>query len=152
MKTIISIGAIIIALVAGGAWLTDYLQASSDPDMLATRGMHEHPTLAIYVKGERVPIPENIGVGLAYGGRPSYGDGGMAMTAIHTHDDVPVIHLEFSNAVRKEDIMLGKFFDVWGRDMQEFGENVRMTVNGDVNTEYENYVMHDGDKIELHYD
>lgn len=152
MKTVLIIAGGVVALLIGGVWLTNYLQTSDDPSVLATRGMHEHPTLTIYVKGERVPIPEDIGIGPAYAGRASYGDGGMAMTAIHTHDDVPIIHLEFSGVVHKEDIMLGKFFDVWGHDMREFGENMRMTVNGESNADYEKYIMRDGDKIELHYD
>ena len=71
---------------------------------------------------------------------------------IHTHDDLPLIHLEFSGMVRQQDITLGQFFKNWDKDMRSFGTNMNMTVNGEENTEYENYVMHDKDKIELRFD
>lgn len=125
---------------------------SNESNVVATTGIHWHPQLEIYVKGERVPIPQNVGVGPEYADRPGFGDGSMAMTAIHTHDDLPLIHLEFSGLVRESDITLGKFFEVWGKDMSSFGENLRMMVNGSENTEFGSYVMHDGDKIELRYD
>lgn len=97
-------------------------------------------------------IPPNVGVGPAFSGMPGY-DPTMGMAAIHTHEDLPLIHLEFMDGpVRKSDVALGRFFAVWGKDMRSFGENMTMTVNGAENTEYENYVMRDGDKIELHYD
>ena len=47
---------------------------------------------------------------------------------------------------------LGRFFEVWGKDFIELGPTVKMTVNGEENTELENYVMQDKDKIELRFD
>jgi len=44
---------------------------------------------------------------------------------------------------------LSDFFAVWGKDMRSFGKNMKMTVNGQENTEYENYLMNDHDQIEL---
>lgn len=149
MKTGISIGAI-VALLLGGTWLSGSL-ANNNPDVLSQNGLHWHPLLTIYVKGEKVDIPQNIGIGPAYTSMPTF-DSAMRMTAMHTHEDVPIIHLEFSGVVRKEDVMLGSFFRIWGREMHSLGTDVRMTVNGKENTEYENYVMHDADKIELRYD
>jgi len=128
------------------------LFAPPDPDVISRSGLHWHPQLAIYVKGEEIEIPENIGIGSVFVGKPGYGDGGMAMTPMHTHDDIPLIHLEYGKAVRRDDITLGKFFEVWGKDMRGFGTNMHMTVNGETNAEYENYVMHDGDRIELRYE
>src|SRR3989344_8946196 len=112
---------------------------SNDPDIVAVSGMHWHPQLEIYVKGEKIEIPQNIGIGAVH-------------QPMHTHDDLPIIHLEFPALVRTQDIMLGRFFEIWGKDMRSFGSNMRMMVNGGENTEYENYIMGDGDKIELHYD
>lgn len=112
---------------------------SNDPDVVAVSGMHWHPRLEIFVKGEQVEIPQNIGIGAVH-------------QPMHTHDDLPVIHLEFGGVVRRDNVRLGRFFDIWGKDMRSFGSNIRMTVNGEQNTEYENYVMRDGDKIELRYD
>ncbi|TSC85641.1 MAG: hypothetical protein G01um10148_1027 [Parcubacteria group bacterium Gr01-1014_8] len=137
MKTIL-IGGIVILLLIGGAWWTKSLQ-KSDPDVVSRNGLHWHPTLAIYVKGEKQDIPKGIGLGATH-------------LPMHTHDDLPIIHLEFGSVVRKEDLMLGQFFKNWGKDMHSFGTNVHMTVNGETNTEFENYSMHDKDVIELHYD
>jgi hypothetical protein len=53
--------------------------------------------------------------------------------------------------VRRDDVKLGKFFKVWGKDFMEFGSSVRMAVNGEENAELQNYAMGNGDKIELHY-
>lgn len=115
---------------------------SNDPDVIAVGGMHWHPILTMYVKGEKLELPPDMGLGAVH--KP-----------IHTHAEDSakgVIHLEFAGMVRKDDIMLGRFFEIWGKDMSSFGSNMRMTVNGAPNTELGNYVMHDGDKIELRYD
>lgn len=138
MKTILIIVSASIALLIGGVWWTNSL-ANSDPSVISRNGLHWHPTLVIYVKGEKQEIPQGIGLGAVH-------------LPMHTHDDLPIIHLEFSGMVRNEDLMLGHLFTNWGKDMRSFGTNVHMTVNGETNTEYENYMMRDGDTIELHYD
>lgn len=112
---------------------------SSDPDAVALTGLHWHPQLEIFVKGEKLEIPQSIGLGAVH-------------QPMHTHDDLPIIHLEFGGMVKKDDLVLGQFFKNWGKDIRSFGANMRMTVNGEENTEYENYVMKDADKIELRYD
>jgi len=73
---------------------------------------------------------------------------------IHTHDDSDqgIIHMEFSGRVLKQNTTLGQFFKNWGKDMRSFGQNMKMMVNGQENTEYENYIMHDKDDIELYYE
>ncbi len=115
---------------------------SNDPDVVAISGMHWHPVLTMYVKGEKLELPPDMGLGAVH----------MPM---HTHVDDSargIIHLEFSGMVRRNDIMLGRFFEIWGKDMRSFGPNMHMTVNGKESTEYESFVMHDGDKIELRYE
>ncbi|MDO8514016.1 MAG: hypothetical protein Q7S50_00560 [bacterium] len=138
MKTGFIIAGIVAVLLIGGVWWTNSLQ-NNDSDVIARSGLHWHPTLAIYVKGEKVEIPQNVGLGAVH--KP-----------MHTHEDLPLIHLEFSGVVKREDLMLGQFFKNWERDMRSFGENMRMTVNGVENTEYDSYVMKDKDAIELHFD
>ena len=71
---------------------------------------------------------------------------------MHTHDSSGVIHLEFQGVVRKDSLKLGRFFEVWGKDFMEFGSSVKMTVNGEEKTELQNYILKDGDKIELRYE
>lgn len=125
-------------LIIGGVGWSKYLQ-SSDPNVASTGAFHWHPELTIYVKGEKQEIPQ--GIGLVGNHKP-----------IHTHDDVPIVHMEFGGAARKEEVTLGTFFKNWGKEFNSFGSNVKMTVNGKENTEFENYQMKDGDKIELRYE
>jgi len=113
--------------------------SSGDGDVIATRGLHSHPELKIFVGGEPIEIPQNVGLGAVH-------------QPMHTHNDVPIIHLEYPALVKREDTRLGRFFEIWNKDFREFGQTVTMTVNGELNTEYENYEMKDGDKIELHYE
>lgn len=151
MKTIlITAGVAVLLLVGGTLWSKNL--ANSNPEITARGGIHWHPQLTIYVKGQQITIPQNLGIGMRFASMRGY-DPQMQMAAMHTHEDLPLIHLEFmSGPVYKEDVTLGQFFKVWGKDMRSFGSNMRMTVNGQQNTDYENYVMHDGDKIELQYD
>lgn len=113
----------------------------SDPSILSRNGLHWHSELAMYIKGEKKEIPANIGLGVVH-------------QPVHTHDDGDqgIIHMEFQGLVRKEDITLGQFFKSWGKDIRSFGGAMKMTVNGQENTEYENYIMQDKDKIELRYE
>jgi hypothetical protein len=130
------IGGVVVLLLFAMWW---QYRGADDTGLVARNGLHSHPTLEIFVRGEKVEIPEGIGLGATH--KP-----------VHTHDDLPVIHLEFSGRVQEKDIVLGKFFESWGKDMREFGAELTMTVNGIPNTAYENYVMRDGDRIELHYE
>ncbi|MBI3337302.1 MAG: hypothetical protein HY005_01595 [Candidatus Staskawiczbacteria bacterium] len=137
-----SAGSILIFTIIGGLiWYVATRPPTLESDIISRTGLHWHPELAIYVKGEKQEIPENIGIGAVH-------------QPIHTHDDSDqgIIHMEFQGLVRKQDAMIGHFFRNWGKDMRSFGANMKMTVNGEENTEYENYIMLDKDKIELHYE
>lgn len=112
---------------------------TSDSSTLSTNGLHWHPELEIYVKGVKQGIPN--GLGLVGVHKP-----------MHTHDDVPIVHLEFPARVTTNDTKLGKFFETWGKNPSDFGQTVTMTVNGVPNTELMDYQMKDGDKIELRYE
>lgn len=137
----IGIAAIVAAVLAGALLLPARSEAplSAQSGVIATNGLHWHPTLKIFVKGEELPIPANVGLGAVH-------------QPIHTHEDMPVLHLEFNGRVTEDDLKLGNFFHTWEKDMRSFGSNMRMTVNGEVNDEYENYVLRDGDAVELRYD
>lgn len=130
-----------VAIIGGLVWLVASAPKTPEGEILSRTGFHWHPELTIYVKGEKQEFPANIGIGAVH-------------QPIHTHDDAAqgIVHLEFQGLVRKQDITLGQFFKGWGKDMRSFGANMKMTVNGVENTEYENYVMQDKDKIELRYE
>lgn len=140
MKLTIITAAASLLLIGGIAWSSNL--AKNDPTIIATNGLHWHPRLAIYVKGEKQEIPANVGLGAVH-------------LPMHTHSEDSadgVIHLEFGGTVRTKDILLGNFFTIWNKDMRSLGTNMRMMVNDQENTEYENYVMHDGDQIVLNYE
>jgi len=151
---------ILIVIIGGGVWWSKSLQ-NSDPDLVSSNGIHWHPDLAIYLDGQRVDIPSNIGL-----------VGGHA--PIHTHDEVAdqretggvdeghkPLHLEFGSAVRNDDLRLGNFFEIWGQPFSSEcildrcvseGDILTMMVNGEENTDFENYIMSDGDRIEIFFD
>ena len=134
-----------IAFVSGVIWLIASGPKTPESDIISRNGFHWHPKLTVYVKGVKQEIPANIGLltGMNAVHQP-----------IHTHDDSDqgIVHMELQGLVRKQDTTLGQFFKNWGKDMRSFGSAMRMTVNGVENREYEEYVMGDGDRIELRYD
>jgi len=150
MKNIFIIGGLTILLFIGGVWWSKSLQ-SSDLNVISTQGVHWHPQLTMYVNGEKQNIPSDIGIGTQYASMPTF-DSSMRMTAMHTHEPDGTIHLEFPGLVKRDDTTLGNFFRIWSKNFMEFGSSVTMTVNGKENTEYENYEMKDGDRIELRYE
>lgn len=132
----------ILALAAIGAfvWYVAALPPIPESDIVSRSAFHWHPELAIYVKGEKLEIPPNIGLGVVH-------------EPIHTHEDSDqgIVHMEFEGLTLKQNATLGQFFKNWNRDMRSFGPDMKMTVNGEENTDYENYVMRDGDRIELKF-
>ncbi|MEK7138949.1 MAG: hypothetical protein AAB799_02095 [Patescibacteria group bacterium] len=134
-------GGIAVAVIGGLIWYAATRPPIPESDIVSRTGFHWHPQLAIYVKGEKQEIPANIGIGAIH-------------QPIHTHDDSGqgIVHMEFQSLVRKQDVTLGQFFKNWDKDMRSFGVNMKMTVNGEANTDYENYAMRDKDKIELRFE
>ena len=135
--------ALIVVIIGGRIgvfiWYLATRPAIPEGEILSRSGLHSHPELANFVKGEKQEIPANLGIGAVH-------------NPMHTHDSSGVIHLEFQGVVRKDDLKLGRFFEVWEKDFMELGSTVKMTINGEDNAEYENYVMQDKDKIEILYD
>ena len=140
IRTILIIVVVIAVFVGLFIWSRQLRPA--DSEVVSTNGIHWHPTLTITAQGKPITIPPNIGLGTIH-------------QPIHTHDEDAaqgVIHLEFSGIVKRQDITLGQFFKNWDKDMRSFGQSMVMKVNGVENTDYENYVFHETDKIELIYE
>lgn len=148
MKQIIII--IVVALAVVGLGVALFLQESEkspirNEDIVSSNGLHWHPTVAVYVKGQKQDIPP--GLGTAFG-----------MSTVHTHDSTGELHVEKGGRVIKDDIKLAQLFKAWGKRfdssclLDECGGKVTLMVNGKVNTEFENYVMQDKDKIEIRYE
>jgi hypothetical protein len=62
---------------------------------------HTHQHLDLFVDGQRVTIPPDIGIDRV----------NLILSPIHTHDGTGIIHVE-SPIIRE--FTLGEFFDVWG--------------------------------------
>ena len=63
--------------------------------------LHTHQHLDIYINGEKIDVPSDIGINKEEG----------FISPIHTHDLSGVIHVESPTV---EDFTLGQFFGVWG--------------------------------------
>ena len=105
---------------------------------------HIHQELKIIIDGVEQNIPSGIGI------TPGI------MRPIHTHDPTEGIHVE-GPCVR--DFTLGEFFDVWGKEFDTdriFNETttngtLKMTVNGQENSEFRNLILRDDDTILIEY-
>lgn len=106
---------------------------------------HIHPELSIIIDDVPVVIPQNLGVDAT------------GMTAIHTHDEKGVIHVE---SPVKKDFTLGDFFAVWNKDFSssklinmsvDKDSEIVVTVNGEQVYTYENTILRDKDKIMVSY-
>lgn len=130
--TWILVGAIAIFIV--GWFLVSKISPAKPGEIISEQGIHWHANLTIKILGEEQEIPADIGIGVTH-------------QPLHTHETDGVIHMEFSGLVKKDDIKLGRFLQIWGK---KFPEGKRsMLVNGQLNSEFESYIMKDGDKIEI---
>jgi len=113
--------------------------------VISQSGIHWHPNISITIKGEKIEIPAGIGIGAVH-------------NPMHTHEADGTVHMEYGGIVREKDTRVGNFFKVWGKDFDAtgimgnkvgVGGGMIMMVNGVENTEFDNYLMKDGDKIEI---
>jgi hypothetical protein len=79
------------------------------------------------------------------------------MRGIHTHDSSGKLHIETTEPMEAP---IDAFFQIWGEDfdsthilnkVSDEDNEVVMFVNGESNSEFENYVMQNGDEIEIRY-
>ena len=99
--------------------------------------LHIHSRLLITKNNQNVDIPANIGIS------------SDCMAEVHTHDSTGEIHIESIEGDQK--FALKQFFEVWGEDFDWSQDGISMTVNGQKNSEYENYIMKDHDVIEINF-
>ena len=69
--------------------------------------------------------------------------------------------MEMKGVVTKDETKLGNFFRIWGKEFsstQIFDKingaegTLKMTLNGQKSKDFENYLMKDGDNIEIRYE
>lgn len=106
---------------------------------------HIHARLAVVIEGKQTPVPTDIGI------EPP------TASALHTHDDSGVIHVE--SAAPFNDT-IGDFFAIWGvkfsKDQigaykNDATKTVQVYVNGQKVDNPESYVMKAHDKIVVAY-
>src|SRR3989344_6530796 len=149
LATVIGTGIVLIGAVV-------YFSKTQAPSTLsenvvAANGLHWHPRLAVYTNGEKQEFTDSIGLGAVH-------------QKMHTHTEDykdGVVHMEMSGVVAKDNTKLGNFFRIWGKEFSssqifEFKNSstsaVKMMVNGKENSEFANYHMNDGDRIEVRYE
>jgi hypothetical protein len=113
-RTKLIIAVLLIVIVAGAAWiyLPSVFQTPANPQCASfpfspigdqALAVHDHALLLIYVNGQQVKIPVNVGEG----------DSGPCTQPLHVHATAPdtdVIHIESPVA---RTYTLGDFFKVW---------------------------------------
>jgi|SRR3989344_7287094 len=107
------------------------------PCLISNRPLvqHIHPELIIIVDSQEEIIPKNIGmVGCE--------------SVIHTHDDTGEIHIE---AQDRREYTLGDFFRVWGKKIDRDGYELKITVDGQPNDNFQNLIFRDNQKIIIKY-
>jgi hypothetical protein len=141
-----------LILIGAFSWFIITSPELPEEELVSTSGIHWHPNLEIYIHGERQVIPANIGLNAV---------GVHRSNSIHTHVPNDSIHLEFSGRVLRDSIKLKQFFSVWGEEFSSEcilgfcnGEDgqVKLLVNDEENFEFAEYVMKDGDNIEIRYE
>ncbi len=138
-------GVIILSMVGYGLFWIITLPKIPQSELISSTGIHWHSSISIIIKGEKVNIPTNIGIGAVH-------------SPMHTHESDGTIHMEYNGVVYEKDTHLRRFFEIWGKNFNSKGimGNIngkdgvlRMTVNGVENSEFENYSIKDGDTIEI---
>jgi hypothetical protein len=122
------------------AKVTTMMDTMNDP-------RHVHPKLTVYVDGEPVGVPGNIGI---EPGKP-----GMDMASLHTHAPDGTVHVE-----GQPNATLGQFMQVWGVPLaaNRLGpywasgdKTVRMWVDGKRSDAFGALKLKEGQEIVLSY-
>lgn len=137
----IIIWVVILSAIAFGAYKIINAPQVPEEEIASRNGLHWHSHISIFIKGEQVMIPADIGIS------GPMGAGGDPME-LHTHGVDGIVHAEFAGLVKRDQLKIGKFFEIWGKDFSKDGilgnrtgegGAVRMFVNGEENFDYENY-------------
>lgn len=157
-------GVVVVALSSDGAGGTGSVDDSSPfgthyegleqrrlaagvPTMAEGGGSHFHPSLSVYVNGEPLTVPANIGVD------PS--NPPTMMAGLHTHDETGVIHNEAGTGAT-----LGDFFAIWGVPFSSErlgpyraggGKVVRIWVDGKPSPAFGDLQLEDGQQTVIDY-
>lgn len=125
---------------------------STPTDLYTETEVHWHASYTVITCGQVRPMPK------------PFGEHHLGLPLLHTHGD-GLIHIE-GRIWKKEDIMLGKYFEAIGvnfkdNELIEYKNGdlcngkegkVKLYVNGKENKELTKYIIQDGDKIEVKFE
>lgn len=152
MKQLFVIGLAVIlfaSVIAGiGSFTNSFAPNPAANHESAQLKMHNHVQLSIIINNQQVRIPANIGIDSTLYRNHSldaYGTANPQVAPLHTHDADGTIHIE-STELRS--FTLGDFLDIWGLDFA--GRTVVLLVDrSNIQTDYRNYVLRDGEQLIL---
>ncbi len=144
----------VLVIISVSVFLTSQPEASSTANTgsaadIPKTPIHWHPKLEILIKGQEYPVPMNLGAS------------GSVHFPVHTHtENDGTLHYEVNNPT-PENMPLRYFFEkVWRKQFNSTcildycnsdSETVKMFVNGDENSEFENYIPKDRDQIRIEF-
>lgn len=126
--------------------LEERVEAAGFPPV-GDESFHVHALLSLFVDGEQVPVPTNIGIDQSSGYH----------SPLHTHTPDGVIHFE---ADEPSPFTLQQVFSMWGVDFSsdrlgaytpEAGKQIHVYVNGEPVADPGGYEIEDGDNVVVAY-
>jgi len=141
----------VIFIIGLSAYFVSQPPALADVSLsdIPKNAIHWHPKLEIFIKGQKYPIPMNLGAT------------GSVHFDVHTHTETDgTLHYEVSNPT-PENMPLRYFFDkVWRKQFNGTcildkcnGDEgtLKMYVNREENFEFEDYIPRDKDQIRIEF-
>lgn len=110
-------------------------------------GYHVHAMLRVYVDGNQVPVPANVGID----------PNATSLAPLHTHDTSGIVHIE---STEQYPFTLGQFFTIWGVKLTSSqlggyvagnGKALSVYANGELVHNPVGYVMNAHDDIVVGY-
>ena len=126
--------------------LMERVEAAGFPPV-GDESYHVHALLSVFVDGEQVPVPTNIGIDQSSGFH----------SPLHTHTPDGVIHFEADDP---SPFTLQQVFTMWGVDFStdrlgaytpKAGKQIHVYVNGERVTEPAGYQINNGDNVVVAY-
>lgn len=113
--------------------------------------LHQHVQLDIEIGAVPVAVPASLGIDPGLWNDHTYDEYGQmgGMSPLHTHDGSGLVHLELA---RWHPFTLGDLFDVWGQPFDRdrvlsYVGPVTLTVDGQPNDAFRDFVLQDGQQI-----
>jgi hypothetical protein len=150
IKRIMYVAAFAVILVAGFNLITSARNNNNKPIII-----HVHPHLNLTIDGKSVTVPAQIGIAPSLWKDHSLDQYGMqvmnmfmpSMAPLRTLNNSGIIIVDSSG---NRSYTLQNFLNIWGIDMKH--KNVAISVDGKPITDYKDYVLRNGAKLNMTVD